>query len=68
MNLETGELRELGRWLWPITRSPQSEPPEIGAPVTRLFLDSDDRLIRLDPETGAQTVVLGGAGSHRRMR
>jgi hypothetical protein len=34
-------------------------PPEAGSPASSLFLDADGRLVRLDPATGAQTVLLG---------
>lgn len=34
-------------------------PPEAGSPSSQLFLDADSRLVRLDPATGAQTVLLG---------
>ena len=34
-------------------------PAEAAAPWTRLFLDADSRLVRLDPETGARSVLLG---------
>ena len=34
-------------------------PPEVGSPSSRLFLDADGRLVRLDPATGARTVLLG---------
>ncbi len=34
-------------------------PAEAGSPVSSLFLDADSRLVRLDPATGAQTVLLG---------
>jgi hypothetical protein len=35
--------------------------PEAGSPSSRLFFDTDSRLVRLDPATGAQTVLLGRA-------
>lgn len=34
-------------------------PAEAGLPASLLFLDADSRLVRLDPATGAQTVLLG---------
>jgi len=39
---------------WPVLR-----PAEAGAPWTCLFLDADSRLVRIDPATGVQTVLLG---------
>jgi hypothetical protein len=34
-------------------------PAEAGSPASLLFLDADSRLVRLDPATGAKTVLLG---------
>jgi ABC-type transport system involved in multi-copper enzyme maturation permease subunit len=34
-------------------------PAEVGSPASLLFVDADNRLVRLDPATGAQTVLLG---------
>jgi hypothetical protein len=34
-------------------------PAEAGTPASALFLDADFRLVRLDPATGARTVILG---------
>jgi ABC-type transport system involved in multi-copper enzyme maturation permease subunit/catechol 2,3-dioxygenase-like lactoylglutathione lyase family enzyme len=39
--------------------SPVLPPGEAGLPYAALFLDGSDRLVRLDPTTGAQTVLLG---------
>jgi len=39
--------------------SPVPPPAEAGAPGSSIFLDADGRLVRLDPATGAQTVLLG---------
>jgi hypothetical protein len=39
--------------------SPVLPPAEADAPSSRLFLDADSRLVRLDPATSAQTVLLG---------
>lgn len=39
--------------------SPVVSPGEAGLPSSTLFLDADGRLVRLDPATGAQTVLLG---------
>jgi hypothetical protein len=33
--------------------------PEAGSPSSRLFLDAESRLVRLDPATSARTVLLG---------
>ncbi|HVO49795.1 MAG TPA: hypothetical protein VMV60_02285, partial [Thermoanaerobaculia bacterium] len=38
---------------------PTLPPAEAGSPASLLFLDTESRLVRLDPATGAQTVVLG---------
>jgi hypothetical protein len=40
-------------------RSPVLEPAEAGLPASTLFRDAAFRLIRLDPTTGAETVLLG---------
>jgi ABC-type transport system involved in multi-copper enzyme maturation permease subunit len=42
-------------WWW----NPVLPPAEAGAPWSSLFLDAEDRLVRLDPATGATTVLLG---------
>jgi hypothetical protein len=34
-------------------------PAEAGSPASLLFLDAESRLVRLDPATGAKTVLLG---------
>ena len=34
-------------------------PTEAGSPASLLFLDADGRLVRLDPASGARTVLLG---------
>jgi hypothetical protein len=39
--------------------SPVMPPAEAGSPASSLFLDAEDRLVRLDPATGAKTVLLG---------
>jgi len=39
--------------------SPTLPQAEAGSPASFLFLDADSRLVRLDPSTGAQTVLLG---------
>ncbi len=39
--------------------NPVMTPAEAGLPASLLFLDADNRLVRLDPATGAQTVLLG---------
>lgn len=43
-------------WWW---FSPVLPPAEAGSPASSLFLDADGRLVRLDPATGARTVLLG---------
>jgi hypothetical protein len=39
--------------------SPVVPPDEAGLPAATLFLDAGGRLVRLDPATGAQTVLIG---------
>ncbi len=41
--------------------SPVLPPAEAGLPSSTLFLDAEQRLVRLDPATGARTVLLGGS-------
>ncbi|MBK9062183.1 MAG: hypothetical protein IPL89_03175 [Acidobacteria bacterium] len=43
-----------GWWFTPVL-----PPAEAGSPASLLFIDADQRLIRLDPATGKQTVLLG---------
>ncbi|MEO8054411.1 MAG: hypothetical protein ABI768_04620 [Acidobacteriota bacterium] len=45
------------RFSWWFT--PVLPPAEAGSPSSSLFVDADSRLVRLDPATGAQTVLLG---------
>jgi hypothetical protein len=50
--------------LFPLDRlswwfSPTLPPAEAGLPSSRLFLDADSRLVRLDPATNTPTVLLG---------
>ncbi len=69
VNLSSGELHRLGGGLVPVARalyywmSLSSEAgrsvPKPGSPGTRLFLNAARSLVRLDPTTGKQTVLLG---------
>jgi hypothetical protein len=40
--------------------SPAMPPAESGSPASKLFLDASGALVRLDPATGEQEVLLGG--------
>ena len=40
--------------------SPVLPPAEAGSPASKLFLDSSGSLVRLDPATGKQEILLGG--------
>jgi hypothetical protein len=60
----TGAVSPLADGLVPANRfawwySPILPPAEAAAPWSLLFLDADGRLVRLDPATGKQTVLLG---------
>ena len=62
----TGDVREVAQRLVPVvhlhsdSRWLRPPRPEIGSPASRLFWDVDrTQLIRLDPETGEQEVLLG---------
>jgi hypothetical protein len=60
LDLRTGGTRPLGRGgLRPLTR-PYAAP---GSAVSRLFLDSEGRLVLLDPLTGTERRVAGRPGS-----
>jgi hypothetical protein len=53
----TNGLVPAGRFSWWF--SPALPPAEAGLASSTLFLDANGRLVRLDPATGAQTVLLG---------
>jgi len=60
----TGAVFPLGEGLAPANwfgwwTDPVLPPAEAGSPASLLFLDASGRLVRLDPATGAQTVLLG---------
>ena len=65
VDASTGAVSPLGDGLVPANRFglvdsiPLMTPAEAGAPWSSLFLDADGRLVRLDPATGAKTVLLG---------
>jgi hypothetical protein len=40
--------------------SPILSPAEAGSPASKLFLDADGTLVRLDPASGKQEILLGG--------
>jgi hypothetical protein len=40
--------------------SPQLPPAEAGSPASKLFLDASGALVRLDPASGKQEILLGG--------
>lgn len=52
-------LVPVDRFSWWI--SPILPPAEAGSPASQLFLTASGALVRLDPATGAQTVLLGGS-------
>jgi hypothetical protein len=60
----SGAVSPLGDSLFPANRlawwsDPVPPTAEAGSPSSFLFLDADHRLVRLDPATGAKTVLLG---------
>jgi len=60
----TGAIASLGEGLVPANRygwwsNAVLPPAEAGSPAATLFLDAESRLVRLDPATGARTVILG---------
>jgi hypothetical protein len=60
----TGAVSPLGDGLIPASRlgwwlDPVMTPAEAGSSASSLFLDASGRLVRLDPATGKQTVLLG---------
>jgi hypothetical protein len=65
-NLATGAMRRIAEHMSPVAGwtpffAPLDSLPAPGEPATRLFYGPDDSLVRLDPETGEKTVLLGGA-------
>ena len=64
VDVASGAVSPVGEGLIPANRGafwldPVMPPAEGGAPWTSLFLDASGRLVRLDPASGAQTVLLG---------
>jgi hypothetical protein len=60
----SGSVAPLGDGLVPVNRfgwwfTPVLPPADAGAPASFLFIDAENRLLRLDPATGARTVLLG---------
>ena len=52
------DLVPADRFAWWL--SPVLPPAEAGSPASRLFLDASGAVVRLDPTTGNQEVLLGG--------
>jgi ABC-type transport system involved in multi-copper enzyme maturation permease subunit len=64
VDASTGAVSRVDDGLVPANRfgwwaEPVLPPAEAGAPASLLFLDASGRLVRLDPATRAQTVLLG---------
>lgn len=64
VDLVTGAVSPLGEKLYPVNTwawwgTMELSMPDATRPVPSLFLDADGRLVRLDPATGARTVLLG---------
>ena len=67
VDLAAGSVREVatGIWspnYWPGFSVPPSVQPAPGAPGTRLLVAADLSLVRVDPESGQVTKVVGGEG------
>ncbi len=65
VDVVTGEVSPGPDGLAPAARfswwfSPVLPPSEAGSPASKLFLDASGALVRLDPATGKQEVLLGG--------
>ncbi len=63
VDVVTGAVSHLADGLVPADRfswSPVLPPAEAGLPASRLFLDASGALVRLDPATGKQEILLGG--------
>ena len=65
VDVATGAVSPAADGLVPADRfswwfSPVLPPAEAGSPASRLFLDASGALVRLDPATVKQEVLLGG--------
>ena len=65
VDVATGAVSPLADGLVPVDRfswwcSPVLPPAEAGSPASKLFLDASGALVRLDPATGKQEILLGG--------
>jgi hypothetical protein len=70
VDVDRGTVRKLADGLSPAARLngnlSYDAPPALGSDATKLFVASDGRLLRLDPDTGARTPLLGGDPSAAR--
>jgi hypothetical protein len=65
VDVVAGAVSPVADGLFPANRfswwfSPVLPPAEAGSPASKLFLDASGALVRLDPATGKQEVLLGG--------
>ena len=69
VDVDSGTVRKLADGLYPAVRLngnfPYEAAPAVGSEATKLFIGSGGRVVRLDPETGAQTLLLAGDQSRR---
>ncbi len=66
ISLDEGKVRQLGQHLQPVSRwawfyGPINSVSPPGAPASTMFQSDDGSLVRVDPDTGKQTVLLGKA-------
>jgi hypothetical protein len=68
VDVDRGTVRRLADGLFPAARLNGSYPnqiaPGVGSEATRLFIARGFVLVKLDPATGAQTVLLGSSSPH----
>ncbi len=70
VDVDRGTVRKLADGLSPAARLngnlSYDAPPALGSDATKLFIGANDSVVRLDPDTGARTPLLGGDPSAAR--
>jgi len=70
VDVDRGTVRKLADGLSPAARLngnlSYDAPPALGSDATKLFIGANDSVVRLDPDTGARTTLLGGDPSAAR--
>ena len=69
VDVNSGTVRKLADGLYPAVHLSGNFPdewvPAVGSEGTKIFSTPDNRIVRLDTETGAQTLVFAGDQSRR---